>query len=332
MPVWLASRAGTQFCRGFLPLDIPEARRVNAAMQQQDSARPGRGIFWMILTGAQFVGVTVFVKMLGTRIPAPEAAFLRYVLGLVFLVPMLGTLVRTRLDRQTLWLFMARGAAHAGGVVLWFFAMARIPIADVTAMNYLSPIYVTLGAAVFLGERLAFRRILAVLAALAGALIILRPGFREIGPGHYAMVVTAVVFGASYLLAKMLSGRCSPAMVVAMLSITVTIGLAPLALMNWVSPTWGELAILTGVASLATGGHLTMTMAFRDAPLAVTQPVTFLQLVWAVAVGALFFDEGIDPWVILGGTVIVGAVSFISWREYVLKRRAVTPPVPATKV
>jgi drug/metabolite transporter (DMT)-like permease len=87
-----------------------------------------------------------------------------------------------------------------------------------------------------------------------------------------------------------------------------------------------------GVATLATGGHYTMTLAFRDAPLAVTQPVTFLQLVWAVALGMIFFQEPFDPFVILGGTVIVSAVSFISWRESVLKRRAVTPPVPATKV
>jgi len=301
-------------------------------MSSEQIARPGWGIFWMVLTGLQFVGVTALVKTLGTRIPAPEAAFLRYVLGLVFLLPILGTLRRTRFEKRTLWLFGLRGLAHAVGVALWFFAMARIPIADVTAMNYLSPVYVTLGAAFFLGERLAFRRILAVFAALIGALIILRPGFREVGPGHMAMLFTAIVFGASYLMAKLLSERCSPAMVVGMLSISVTIGLAPLAAMDWVTPRLHELAILMGVAALATGGHYTMTLAFRAAPLTVTQPVTFLQLVWAVLLGAVFFGEAVDPWVILGGCVIVGSVSFISWREAVLKRQAITPAASATKV
>jgi len=209
--------------------------------------------------------------------------------------------------------------------------MARIPIADVTAMNYLAPIYVTLGAAFFLGEKLALRRVLAIVAALIGAMIILRPGFREVGPGHLAMLFTAVFFGASYLLAKMASGQASPAVVVGTLSIFVTIGLAPLALLNWVTPTLWELAILFGVACFATLGHYTMTLAFRAAPLAVTQPVTFLQLVWAVALGALFFGEGVDPYVVLGGLVIVGSVSFISWREAVLKRRGVTPSVHQTK-
>lgn len=292
---------------------------------------PVLGVFWMVVTGLMFVGVTAMVKVLGTRVPAAEAAFLRYVIGLVFLLPVLRQLGRLQLDRQTWVLFGWRGLAHSAGVALWFYAMARIPIADVTAMNYLSPIYVTIGAALFLGERLALRRILAVAVALVGALIILRPGFREVGPGHLAMVFTAIVFGASYLLAKLLSDRCSAAVVVTMLSITVTIGLAPVAAMNWVTPTLGEMAILAVVALLATAGHYTMTLAFRAAPLAVTQPVTFLQLVWAVLLGVLVFGEPFDPWVILGGTVIVAAVSFISWREAVLKRRGLTPPVPATK-
>ena len=301
-------------------------------MVSEVAARPLWGVFWMVATGLAFIGVTALVKALGTRIPAAEAAFLRYVLGLIFLVPLLGSLSRTRLDRGTLILFGWRGLAHSVGVALWFYAMARIPIADVTAMNYLSPIYVTLGAAFFLGERLAARRILAVVAALLGALIILRPGFREVGAGHLAMVFTAMVFGASYLLAKVLSQRCSPALVVAMLSISVTIGLAPVALLNWVTPTLWEVVILMGVATFATAGHFTMTLAFRAAPLAVTQPVTFLQLVWAVALGVLVFAEPLDPWVVVGGTVIVASVSFISWREWVLKRQAVTPPVSATKL
>lgn len=312
-------------------LDNPARQSLNARMDTQ-ATRPGWGIFWMVVTGMLFVGVTALVKILGTRIPAPQAAFLRYLLGLVFLIPVLGSLRRANFDRTTWTLFAGRGLAHTVGVALWFYAMARIPIADVTAMNYLSPVYVTIGAALFLGETLALRRIMAVVAALIGALIILRPGFREVGPGHLAMLFTAIFFGASYLIAKRASASASPGIVVAMLSIAVTIGLAPVALMNWVPPTWGELAILMAVALIATVGHYTMTLAFRAAPLTVTQPVTFLQLVWAVLLGALVFDEGVDLFVILGGSVIVGAVSFISWRESRLKRRAVTPPVPATKV
>ncbi|MFD3190592.1 DMT family transporter [Sedimentitalea sp. HM32M-2] len=301
-------------------------------MSNQRPARPVAGILWMLVTGLCFVAVTAFVKYLGPRIPPPEQAFLRYLLGLVFLLPMLRPLFSARLDRRMWALFTARGVLHALAVMMWFFAMTRIPLSEVTAINYLSPVYVTLGAALFLGERLAARRLVAVVAALIGALIILRPGYREIQPGHLAMLLAAIAFGGSYLLAKVATGRADAATVVGMLSIWVTLCLAPFAYAVWVTPTLTELLILFGVASFATAGHFAMTLAFAAAPVAVTQPVTFLQLVWATALGALVFSEPVDGWVILGGGLILGAVTFITWRETVLKRRQITPPVPATKV
>ncbi len=301
-------------------------------MEVARASRPVTGVLWMILTGVLFVGVTAVVKVLGTRIPAPEAAFLRYLLGLVFLVPMLRPVLRAQLTHRQWKFFGFRGIAHTVGVSLWFFAMTRIPIADVTAMNYLAPVYVAIGAALFLGETLHLRRILAVAAALIGALIILRPGFREVGPGHLAMLIAAVFFAASYLTAKQMADETGPEVTVTMLSLSVTLGLAPLALMNWVWPTGEELLLLLAVAFLATIGHYTMSLALAAAPVMVTQPVGFLQLVWAVLLGVFVFGEGVDIWVIIGGTVIVAAISFMTWREAVLKRRLRTPIVPETKL
>jgi drug/metabolite transporter (DMT)-like permease len=74
-------------------------------------------------------------------------------------------------------------------------------------------------------------------------------------------------------------------------------------------------------AVFATAGHYTMTLAFSMAPLTVTQPVTFLQLVWATLLGALVFGEPADIFVILGGALIIAAVSYITWREAMLRRR-----------
>lgn len=286
----------------------------------------------MLVTGLCFVAVTAIVKFLGPRIPPVEQAFLRYLFGFVFLLPVMPALLRMRLDRTLLLQFGFRGVFHAMGVILWFYAMTRIPLAEVTAINYLSPVYVTLGAALFLGEKLAARRIAAVVTALIGAAIILRPGFREIHPGHIAMLIAAFVFGGSYLLAKVTVDKVSAEVVVGMLAIVVTITLAPLAYAVWVTPTWAEIGILFGVALFATAGHYTMTLAFAAAPMTVTQPVTFLQLVWAAALGALMFSEPVDVWVVLGGGVILGSVTFITWREAMLNRRPLTPPVPATKV
>jgi drug/metabolite transporter (DMT)-like permease len=173
--------------------------------------------------------------------------------------------------------------------------------------------------------------LVAVVVALIGAMIILRPGVKAVELGHIAMLGTAVCFAAGYLIAKQLSGEVSAPVVVGMLSITVTVGLAPFALAVWVTPTLPQLGWLFLVACFATAGHYTMTLAFAAAPLTVTQPVTFLQLVWAVLLGAVVFGEAVDGWVIFGGAVIMASVSFITWREAVA-RRAVTPVVTATKV
>lgn len=290
------------------------------------------GILWMLVTGLCFVAVTVMVKVMGPGMPPAQAAFLRYLLGLVFLLPMLRPIINANLTRRHWTLFGVRGLLHSVGVMMWFYAMTRIPLAELTAMNYLAPVYVTIGAALFLGEKLAARRIAAVVVALVGTAIILRPGFREVSSGHLAMLLAAVVMGGSYLLAKVAVDEVSPAVVVGMLSIFVTIILAPFAAMVWVAPTMAQLAILFGVACFATAGHYTMTLAFRAAPVTLTQPVTFLQLVWATALGMLFFDEPVDVWVVIGGCVILAAISFITWREAVLNRRPITPPTPATKV
>ncbi|WP_400086624.1 DMT family transporter [Yoonia sp. R78084] len=300
-------------------------------METKAQSRPVAGIFWMVVTGLMFVAVTAVVKHVGDDVPAAQAAFLRYVLGLVFLLPMIRPILAAHLTKRQKKLFWARGVVHTLAVILWFFAMARISIAEVTAMNYLSPVYVSLGAALFLGERLPPRRLAAVIMALIGAFIILRPGMREVELGHIAMLGTAVFFAIGYLIAKQLSGEVSAPVVVGMLSITVTVGLAPFAFAVWVTPTLPQLGWLFLVACFATAGHYAMTLAFAAAPLTVTQPVTFLQLVWAVLLGAVVFGEAVDGWVIFGGAVIMASVSFITWREAVA-RRNITPAVPATKV
>ena len=292
-------------------------------------SRPVEGILWMLLSGLLFVAMTAIVKHVGQNIPAAQSGFLRYAMGLPFLIPMLAPILRARLSAPQLRLFAFRGVFHTAAVICWFFAMTRIPLAEVTAINYLNPIFVTLGATLMLGERLRIRRIGAIVVALCGALIVLRPGLREIDPGHLAMMGTAACFAVSYLEAKPLADQLSATVVVGMLTITVTLGLLPFALMDWVAPTVVEMAWYFVVAGFATAGHFAMTRAFSSAPLAATQPVVFLQLLWSVSVGAIFFAEPVDLWVVLGGLLIVAAVSFIAWREAVARR---VPRVPVDPV
>jgi drug/metabolite transporter (DMT)-like permease len=285
------------------------------------------GIGWMLATGLCFVAVNGIVRWLGGALPASQSAFIRFVFGLVFLGPVLVPALRAGFSPRIWRLLTLRGALHVLAVITWFYAMSRIPVAEVTAIGFLNPIVVTVGAALFMGERLALRRIAAVCVALAGALVVLRPGLRELDPGHLSQVVAALSFGASYLVAKRITEQVPAAIVVAMMSLTVSIGLAPLAWAVWVPPTWSQIGWLGLVAVFATAGHYTMTRAFAAAPLTVTQPVTFLQLIWASLLGVFVFHEPLDEWVLLGGGMMIGAITYITWREARLRavRAAAVP-------
>jgi drug/metabolite transporter (DMT)-like permease len=273
----------------------------------------------MLLTGLLFVSVTGIVRHLGSDMPAAQAAFIRYVFGTLLVLPVVYRLLKKNsysLPSLVQYkLYALRGLAHGVAVMLWFYAMARIPIAEVTAIGYTSPIFTTIGAAFFLGEVFHARRIAAIVIAFIGAMIILRPGFQTIEFGALAQLLAAPFFASSFLLAKKLTGTRSPEEIVVMLSVGCTVVLLPGALWQWQTPTTTELFWLLLTAVFATVGHYTLTRAFACAPLTATQPISFLQLVWASLLGYFVFGESLDPWVILGGGIIVASVTYIFHRE-----------------
>ncbi len=275
----------------------------------------------MLATTFSFVAVNVLVKYVGTGLPVIQSAFLRFALGLVFLIPMLKSVLAVNYTREIVLLSISRGAVHAIAMLLWFYAMTRIPLAEVTAMNFMNPIYVTIGAVIFFREKVAAPRIIALIVAVLGGLVILRPGFRGIDPGHVAMIFGPMGIAGSYLLAKALSKRVSAEVVVFMLSTVVPLVLVPFVFFVWETPTTTELFVLFLTSFFATAAHYCMTRAFACAPQSAIQPVTFLQLVWATILGAVLFGEGFDIYVIGGGALIMAAVTFITIREARAKSR-----------
>jgi drug/metabolite transporter (DMT)-like permease len=274
-----------------------------------------------VLTTILFVGVTATVRYLEGEVPAPQAAFLRYAIGTLLLTPSLITLIKIKPNKPLMSKFLLRGLVHSFGVTLWFYAMSVMPVAEVTAIGFLTYIFVSIGACIFLKEKLHKHRITAVIISFVGALIILRPGFKVIESGQLGMLMATVVFTASYLIAKIVSKERSSSEIVAMLSVFTTIFLIPSAIYSWEPISLEALLILAFTALIATIGHITMTQAIKAAPMVVTQPILFLQLVWASMVGLFLFDEQFDLYVIIGGTVIMICVCYVSYREHVLGKR-----------
>jgi drug/metabolite transporter (DMT)-like permease len=280
-----------------------------------------RGIGWMLLAGGCFVVVTGIVRHLGTDMNPVQAAFIRYAFGFAFLAPVWLRFLRAPPPLSRVGVHAIRGLVHGLGVMLWFFAMTRIPIAQVTALGFTAPIFTTIGAAIFLGETFRLRRFVAVLLGFAGTLVILKPGIDVVDIGAVAQLSAAPLFAVSLLIAKKLTETESPTTIVAYLSIFVTLALLPPALYVWRAPTLEELAWLFVTALSATLGHVCMTRAFRATEITVTQPVSFLQLVWATLLGLYLFGEQPDAWTWAGGAVIVGSATYIAHREARQRRR-----------
>ena len=277
----------------------------------------------MVAGGLLFVAVTVLVRLLGSDMPAVEAAFIRYLIGVILLLPMLWRMRRRSfgLSRSSFPLYALRGLVHGVAVMLWFFAMARIPLAEVTAISFSTPVFTALGAILIFKEQVKARRMMAIAAGFVGTLIILRPGFNSIEAGSLAQLIAAFFFAGSFLLTKRMTQSESSADILVMLSVFCTLALLPGALYYWREPTLLEVAWLALVAVFATAGHYAITRAIAAAPLTVTQPLSFMQLIWAIGIGYWVFDEVPDNWVIIGASVIVGAVTYLTHREAQAARR-----------
>lgn len=192
------------------------------------SSGNAKGIAWMFLAGLIFVIVTGSVRHLSATIHPIQLAFLRYAIALIFLAPVFWRGIRSYRNRPHRYgLHIARGLLQAVGVMLWFYAMANIPVAEVTALGFTAPIFATIGAALFLGEKLYMRRISAVLFGFAGAMVILQPGFKAIELGAIAQLAAAPLFAATLLIGKRLTETESNGTIVAALGLVVTIALFP---------------------------------------------------------------------------------------------------------
>ena len=272
-------------------------------------------VFFMVLTGACMVAVMVNLRYLDESLPSVQVAFIRYLFGLAIIFPFAIHELKLRNLEIPIIKHGIRGTLHGFGVVLWFYSVSQIPLSDVTAISYLTPIFTTIGAIIVFKERLTKQRSLAILTAITGAILILKPGFEVISAGILAQLLSTLLLATSYLITKNLTKTEGIFLIVLMLNLFATLTLLPFALLSWVTPSVHDLGLLLAIAILASFGHYFVTTAVALAPLSVTQPVIFLQLIWATLIGLLIFGEPIDFLIIMGGGFIVLAITQIAYSE-----------------
>ena len=267
----------------------------------------------MVVTTLLFAIVTGIVRYIGSDIPAPVAAFIRYIISTIFFFPLIVKMFILERNRSNKRFYWARGLAHGFGVILWFFAMARIPVSEVTAIGYITPIFVSIAAFIFLKEHFSISIIGALVICMIGMIIIIRPTTSGIAIGQLSMVIATLFFAASYILAKKLSSTESTLEILVALNFIVTVTLAPFAIAFWVTPSIQEVLFLSIVALFATAGHFTMTLALKLAPITITQPISYVQIVWASCIGFVFFGETISFWFSVGASLIILSSLYVTY-------------------
>jgi drug/metabolite transporter (DMT)-like permease len=286
------------------------------------------------MSGLLFALLNVFTLIPAQHLNPYVMAFLRYFFGTLFLVPIvlrLGVHRTMRTHRLPLHLF--RGCIHAAGMFLWFIGLPLTTLASITALGFTGPIFVTIGAALFLGEDVRLRRWIAVAVGFAGAMIIVRPGIGDLGIGAIVILISTPIFSASNLISKALARTESAATIVVWQNITIVLFAAPVALWFWQTPNWTDLLWFVAAGLCGTLGHMCQQSGYQLADITLLQPIGFLSLLWNTLLGYFLFLQQPDVWTFVGAAVIFASAMYISHREAVRRARvksAVGPAGPAS--
>jgi drug/metabolite transporter (DMT)-like permease len=275
-----------------------------------------RGMAWMLACGVQFSLLNALSRVLSQQLEPFEVAFLRYILALPVMAPFVLRAGLARYRPNGLLGQAWRGAVHTAGLLCWFIALPFVPLAEATALGFTTPIFIMLGAILLFGEKPQAARWLAALIGLGGVLVVVAPGLSGAGNVHsLLMLAAAPLFAASFLITKAMTRRDPPQVIVLWQAVMVAAFTLPFAISGWVWPSAAQWAGFVVAALLGTGGHYCLTRAFGLAEMSATQPMKFLELVWAVLLGVLVFAETPAAETLAGAVVILGATTWIARRE-----------------
>lgn len=281
-------------------------------------SRTVRGFFLAVVSGLFFTLLNVSVKELASEMPPLFVSWGRWLGGIALIAPfMLWRVGWAGMKSHDMKLHWIRGLFHTPGYALWYEAVVWLPLATMAALGFTGPIFVTLGAVLFLGETVHWRRWLGVATGFVGMLVIVRPGIVELNPGILMMSLAVPLIAGSNLIAKVVSGRDTPAVVVLWQSVVGAICFTPLGLWYWQTPTLPQIALFLSAGFFGTMGYFFITWAYRLLDISALQSITFLAIVWAALMDMAVWGKTADVWTFVGAAIIVAATTYIAHREAV---------------
>ena len=284
----------------------------------------------LLATVASFCAVlmAVFLKLAQNDINVFTAGFLRFFFGLIVIFPFIIKSNFNIYKTNNLKFHLIRSMINVPMMILGFAALMYIPLEQIKAIGFLSPILVVILSVLILKEKIYIIRILALIIGFAGVLIILRPGIIEINIGAYMVLLSGLLWSTVIIITKFMSKEDSPMTILTYQYTFVTIFTLPFALIYWTNPTLNSLYYAILAAIVGTVLHLCINNSYRLADLSVIQPVWFTQLIFASVFGFSIFGEIPDGWTWAGGILVFTSVLIITYRENYLKKDIAKKSIP----
>ena len=263
-----------------------------------------QAIFWMLVAILSFLGLMVGVRELSANLPVVEMLTLRSIVAFFILILCSRLFTNCRLKTEKFSLHIVRNCFHFTGQYSWAIGITLLPLAEVIAIEFTTPIWAVLLATLVLKEKLTKARALALIAGFIGVCIIVRPGFETIDSGIIVVFIATLAFAFTLLFSKQLTRFDSTwTILMYMAIIQFFIGIVPTAYF-WVTPQGSDFGwiILIGVTGMTA--HLGLTNALSCADTATILPIDFLRLPLTFLIGFIFYNESSDWYVLIGASII----------------------------
>jgi len=264
-----------------------------------------------------------FLKIAQEDVNVYVAGFFRFFLGLVIILPYIIKNKDAVLKTVYLKQHFLRAILGLPAMLLYFSALVLLPIEKLTAISFVVPLIVTILAVFFLGEKIYIYRTLALILGFSGMLVIIRPGFVDISIGVYMVLFSALLWSINIIITKKISKDDSAITILAYQSIFMSLLSFIIVLFFWEMPSLKTFIYLISAAMCGTVLHLTLNHAFKLVDVSMTQPYSFLNLVFASIIGYFVFDEIPDLYTWIGAFIIFIGILIISYREMKLDKEII---------
>jgi drug/metabolite transporter (DMT)-like permease len=261
-----------------------------------------------------------------------QVTFYRFFFQMVLTLPLLLTVGGADAFKvRRPWMNLLRGVLHAAATLLFFTAVKYMPLADVFAIYFVEPFMLTALSAIFLGEKVGWRRWLAIVIGFGGAMIVIQPSFAIFGMMSLLPVLCAFLFALYLFMNRAIGNEDSPVAMQTVSGLGGTIFMAAVLLIGngygqtdfaiALPDSWFGLGLLLILGGLSGYGHLLVLRAFRLAPVSILAPFQYFEIISATILGFMLFGDFPTPSKWLGVVIIVGSGLYIIWRERRVRTR-----------